>query len=74
MSEEQMEDQTMSSEDKFFGVKTTIGRSQDNEEADSGSDLELEIVDDRPEEDRRAPKVESSADDSDDDSPHCYDS
>ncbi len=25
MSEEQMEEQTMSTEDKFFGVKTTIG-------------------------------------------------
>ena len=25
MSEEQMEEQTMSSEDKFFGVKTTFG-------------------------------------------------
>tara|TARA_A100001515_G_C4559580_1_gene206146 strand:+ start:39 stop:1094 length:1056 start_codon:yes stop_codon:yes gene_type:complete len=65
--QETVETQESSAEEKFFGVKTTIGRSQDNEEADSSSDLELEIVDDRPEEDRRAPKVESSADDSDDD-------
>jgi hypothetical protein len=65
--QEAVETQESSAEEKFFGVKTTIGRSQDNEEADSSSDLELEIVDDRPEEDRRAPKVESSADDSDDD-------
>ena len=65
--QENAEFQESSAEEKFFGVKTTIGRSKDNEEADPSSDLELEIVDDRPEEDRRAPKIDSSDDDSDDD-------
>lgn len=65
--QENAEFQESSAEEKFFGVKTTIGRSQDNEEAKTNSELELEIVDDRPEEDRRAPKIESSDDDSDDD-------
>ena len=50
MSEEQMEEQTMSTEDKFFGVKTTIGGEQ--------SDVDVEVVDDRPPEDRRPPAKE----------------
>jgi len=51
MSEEQMEDQTMSSEDKFFGVKTTIGGEK--------ADVDVEVVDDRPPEDRRPPAKEA---------------
>jgi hypothetical protein len=51
MSEEQMEEQTMSTEDKFFGVKTTIGGEQ--------SDVDVEVVDDRPPEDRRPPAKEA---------------
>ena len=65
--QEEMGFQESSAEDKFFGVKTTIGRSSDNEEAVTDPDLELEIVDDRPEEDRRAPKASSSDSDIDDD-------
>ena len=51
MSEEQMEEQTMSTEDKFFGVKTTIGGEQ--------SDVDVEVIDDRPPEDRRPPAKEA---------------
>ena len=50
-------------EDKFFGVRTQIGKSSEPEQ----SDIELEIVDDREEEDRRSPKsAEASQDQSDD--------
>ena len=65
--QEEMGFQESSAEEKFFGVKTTIGRSSDNEEAVTDPNLELEIVDDRPEEDRRAPKASSSDGDIDDD-------
>ena len=41
----------MSTEDKFFGVKTTIGGEQ--------SDVDVEVVDDRPPEDRRPPAKEA---------------
>ena len=51
MSEEQMEEQTMSGEDKFFGVKTTIGGEK--------ADVDVEVVDDRPPEDRRPPAKEA---------------
>ncbi len=51
MSEEQMEEQTMSTEDKFFGVKTTIGGEK--------TDVDVEVVDDRPPEDRRPPAKEA---------------
>ena len=51
MSEEQMEEQTMSTEDKFFGVKTTIGGEK--------ADVDVEVVDDRPPEDRRPPAKEA---------------
>jgi hypothetical protein len=49
-----------SAEDKFFGVKTTFDKKAKEEEA---SDVEFEVVDDRPEEDRKpskAKKVEAS--------------
>lgn len=58
MSEEQMEEQTMSSEDKFFGVKTTIGGEK--------PDVDVEVVDDRPPEDRRPPAKETKQEDSGD--------
>ena len=51
MSEEQMEEQTMSTEDKFFGVKTIIGGEK--------ADVDVEVVDDRPPEDRRPPAKEA---------------
>tara|TARA_R100000773_G_scaffold15940_1_gene14479 strand:- start:507 stop:1544 length:1038 start_codon:yes stop_codon:yes gene_type:complete len=40
------------SEDKFFGVASEINTS-------SPKDIEVEVIDERPEEDRRAPKVET---------------
>lgn len=68
MSEEQMEQQEHSAEDKFFGVKTVIGKKSDEEAQDSNVDIE--IIDDRPPEDRRPPakeaKAEAKSDESDD--------
>lgn len=68
MSEEQMEQQGHSAEEKFFGVKTVIGKKSDEEAQDSNVDIE--IVDDRPPEDRRPPakeaKAEAKPDESDD--------
>lgn len=68
MSEEQMEQQEHSAEDKFFGVKTVIGKKSDEEAQDS--DVDIEIIDDRPPEDRRPPakeaKAEVKSDESDD--------
>ena len=55
-----------SSEDRFFGVKTKIASGvPDPDPADS--DIEIEVVDDRAEEDRRTPKSEASSSESDDD-------
>ena len=54
MSEEQMEEQTMSSEDKFFGVKTTF-----DDKGAPVEDVDVEVVDDRPPEDRRPPAKEA---------------
>lgn len=48
------------SEDKFFGVKTEI-KKNDNEQ------LNVEVVDDTPEEDRRPPKQETAEETVDDD-------
>jgi len=54
------ESQKMSKEDKFFGVTTEINN-------DIPEGLEVEIVDDIPEEDRRPRKAEDSSPDVDDD-------
>lgn len=59
MSEEQIEQQEHSAEDKFFGVKTIIGKKSDEETQDS--DVDIEIIDDRPPEDRRPPAKEAKA-------------
>ena len=63
MSEEQVEtgpDDTMSSEDKFFGVKTTFVKGE------QPSEMDLEVVDDRPPEDQRpASKTKAASDDDD---------
>tara|TARA_A100001515_G_scaffold140120_1_gene135433 strand:- start:413 stop:1465 length:1053 start_codon:yes stop_codon:yes gene_type:complete len=69
MSEAQYDseqEQKTSAEEKFFGVRTQIGKKS-NEDLDSENQLELEIVDDREEEDRRPPKAQSAADDDLDD-------
>ncbi|MHC4369170.1 MAG: hypothetical protein ACYSW8_16305 [Planctomycetota bacterium] len=52
----------MSSEDKFFGVKATFDKSTKEEETPN---IELEVVDDRPEGDRR-PSANQAASDNDD--------
>ena len=62
MSEVEMDTQQelpMSSEDKFFGVKTQIGKKS-SESVEEQSDFELEVIDERPEEDRRPPKAEAA--------------
>jgi len=51
-----------SKEDKFFGVKTVIGKSKNPDE--SQDDLQVEVVDDRPVEDRKPPKAKTSEDNS----------
>ena len=48
------------SEDKFFGVANEINTS-------STKDIEVEVIDERPEEDRRPPKVETKEEPVDDD-------
>lgn len=47
-------------EDRFFGVTTKIGVDDDNQE------FEVEILDDRPEEDRKPPRAEDTVSDDDD--------
>ena len=68
MSEAQLDsdqEQMTSAEDKFFGVKTQIGKKTESL-TDDDAQYELEIIDDRPEEDRRPPKAEAASDDIDD--------
>ena len=67
MSEEQMEEQTMSSEDKFFGVKATF-----DEKATPAEDVDVEVIDDRPPEDRRPPAKEAKEEGSGDDELEGY--
>ena len=73
MSEEQMEQQEHSAEDKFFGVKTVIGKKSN--EAQHDSDIDIEVIDDRPPDDRRPPAKEAKAvraEESDDDELEGY--
>ena len=60
------QEQTHTAEEKFFGVKTQIGKKS-NDVLDEDSQLDLEVIDDRDEVDRRPPKAESSDDDDIDD-------
>ena len=54
-------EEPQSAEDKFFGVRTQIGRrSQD--QVEESPDLDIEVVDDRPPEDRRPPRAEPASD------------
>jgi len=48
-----------SKEEKFFGVKTTFEKEPKVESTD---ELQIEVVDDRPAEDRRPPKVKTATD------------
>ena len=52
-------EEAQSSEDKFFGVRTQIGKRSDDEAKES-PDLNIEVVDDRPPEDRRPPRAETA--------------
>ncbi len=61
MSEEQTEQQH-SAEEKFFGLKATFG-----EKGEQVSDVDIEVVDDRPEKDRRAPQKEAKKSEPSDD-------
>jgi hypothetical protein len=73
MSEEQVEQQGHSAEDKFFGVKTVIGKKPNEDKHDS--DIDIEVIDDRPPEDRRPPAKEAKevkAEESDDDELEGY--
>ena len=56
-----------SAEDKFFGVKTTIGKSSDKKETttESKDEVEVEVIDDRPIADRKPKRKESKKDDDD---------
>tara|TARA_E500000178_G_scaffold343962_1_gene391513 strand:+ start:609 stop:1655 length:1047 start_codon:yes stop_codon:yes gene_type:complete len=68
MSEPQYESDEQKShtaEEKFFGVKTQIGKKS-APTVDEDGQFELEIVDDRIEEDRRPPKTATDTDDIDD--------
>ena len=60
------EEQKTSAEEKFFCVRTQIGKKS-NETLDEDKQIELEIVDDREEADRRPPRAESTSDDDLDD-------
>ena len=44
-----------SSEDKFFGVKTQIGKKTEPAPEESASDIEVKVVDDTPPEDKNRP-------------------
>ena len=63
MSEDQAVEERTSQEERFLGVRTTIGKKPGEEE----SNLNLEIVDDREPEDRRPPSKTAKDDDDDDD-------
>ena len=68
MSEEQAVEQTdarTSFEDKFLGVRTKI-KTKSDEAEEVESDLDLEVIDDRPPEDRRPPKKEVSSQEDED--------
>ena len=56
--------QQHSAEEKFFGVRTQIGKKSSESQ---DSDIELEVIDDRGEEDRRAPRSEEASETEDDD-------
>ena len=64
-AQQEMESESPSSaEDKFFGIKTQIGKKEEPVEKSADSDVEYEIVDDRPLEDRRPSKYERPEDES----------
>jgi hypothetical protein len=52
-SESPLPEPQTSTEDKFLGVKSTVGTNKDSE------NIEVEVVDDRPEEDRKPPRQDA---------------
>ena len=56
--------QESSPEERFFGVKTKIGKKS-KEQVEENSDIEVEVLDDRPLEDRRPAKSKTANDDDD---------
>jgi len=65
LENESSEDSSHSAEDKFFGIKTTHGKKKEADTGSESSEYEFEIVDDRPQEDRRPAKASQSSEDSD---------
>lgn len=61
------ERERMSNEDRFFGMKTTIGPSEDSSSHAQGEEIDIQVVDDRPEQDRREEATSSAMEDSTDD-------
>ena len=57
------ETQGTSQEDRFLGVRTTIEPPEPAAEANTAEDLQIEVVDDRPQEDQRAAPQQKSDDD-----------
>lgn len=51
-----------SAEEKFFGVRTTIGRQAESKSAEK-PEFDIEVVDDRPPEDRPFPRAKQSSSD-----------
>ncbi len=52
-----------SKEEKFFGVKHQIGKSKDDSTENKNEEVEVEVIDDRPPEDRKPPKAETAKND-----------
>ena len=71
MTDQAQEVQETSQEEKFFGVKTQIGKKAKDQE-EPQPDIELEVVDDRPEEARRPAKKVESKNSNDDDELENY--
>ena len=63
---ETIQPEQTTNEDKFFGVKTTIGKTPEDrltetpKQSKETDEVEIEIVDDRPPEDRKPARVETS--------------
>jgi hypothetical protein len=70
-AEQVQEEAPMSFEDKFLGVKHQVVKSvqekleEQNQQKETNSDLEIEVVDDRAPEDRRPPRSQNTKDDDD---------
>jgi hypothetical protein len=52
----------MSEEDKFLGVRTTIEPPSETETSAEVGEIDVEVVDDRPEEDQRPPAASEGDD------------